>query len=285
VAVLQQGLTTAEKSQFSINASDGNRYINLNVTIPPLNNVWVRRAISAVIDRNALRLTRGGATLGTVATHFSPPGMPGFAEAGGVAGPGFPWVSNPNGDVALAKSYMVKAGYKSGMYTGAPLLTIADNEPPASNTAQAVQQELSQIGFKLNFREVPHATALSKFCEIKAAMVAICPTLGWGKDFDDSQSMIDPVFSAHALGPATTNMAQVNNPVLTKQIDQAVSVLDPTARAAAWGALDKEVTSESYVVTWLWDNDIVYASKNVHRATWAFNGNGPDYVDSWLTNG
>jgi peptide/nickel transport system substrate-binding protein len=284
VAILQAGLTGPQKSQFSIAPSDGNRYISLNTTIPPLNNVWVRRAISAVINRDALRLTRGGATLGTVATHFIPPGMPGFAQAGGTAS-SFPWTASPTGNVSLAKSYMVKAGYKSGMYTGPALLTIADNTPPASNTAQAIQQELSQIGLKLNFREVPHATMLSKFCEIKAAQVAICPNLGWGKDFYDSQSMIDPVFSAHALGPATTNMAQVNNPQLTAQIDKAVQIVDPTQRAAAWGALDKEVTSEAYVVTWLWDNDVAYASKNVHRVTWAFNANGPDYVDSWLTNG
>ena len=132
---------------------------------------------------------------------------------------------------------------------------------------------------------MPHATALSKFCEIKAAKVAICPTLGWGKDFYDSPVDDRPVFSAHALGPATTNMAQVDNPQLTAQIDHAVTILDPTQRAAAWGKLDDEVTSESYVVVWLWDNDIGYGSTNVHRATWAFNGNGPSYVDSWLTNG
>jgi peptide/nickel transport system substrate-binding protein len=284
VAILQQGLTSGEKSQFSIGPSDGNRYISLNTTIPPLNNVWVRRAISAVINRDALRLTRGGATLGTIATHFIPPGMPGFAQAGG-DGSSFPWTASPTGNVALAKSYMVKAGYKSGMYTGPAILTIADNEPPASNTALAIQQELSQIGLKLNMRQVPHATMLSKFCEITAAKVGICPNLGWGKDFYDSQSMIDPVFSAAALGPATTNMAQVNNPALTSQINKAVAITDPTQRAAAWGALDKEVTSEAYVATWLWDNDIVYGSKNVHRVTWAFNGNAPDYVDSWLTNG
>ena len=34
---------------------------------------------------------------------------------------------------------MKKAGYESGKYDGPPLLTIADNESPAKETAQAFQ--------------------------------------------------------------------------------------------------------------------------------------------------
>ncbi len=179
-AILKQGLTT-QKSQFQISPSGGNRYIALNTTVKPLDNINFRKAIAAVIDRNALRLTRGGPAIGTVATHFIPPQMPGFAEAGGVAGPGYDFFANPNGNVSLAESYMKKAGYPSGKYTGPPLLTVADNQPPASNTAQAVQSQLGQIGIKLTFREVPHATMLTKYCEVPKAKVAICPTLGGGR--------------------------------------------------------------------------------------------------------
>lgn len=286
VSILQQGLTSSEKSQFHILPSDGNRYISLNSTIPPLNNVNVRKAISAVIDRNALRLTRGGPTLGTVATHFIPPGMPGFAQAGGDAGPGYDFNANPNGNLALAESYMKKAGYKSGKYSGPPLLTIADNEVPASNTAQAVESELAQLGFKLNFREVPHSTVLSKFCLVPKAKVAICPTLGWGKDFYDSQSMLDPVFNGKNIVPAgNTNTAQANDPALNAQMNAAEEIINPTQRAAAWGKIDDAVTAQAFVVPWLWDNEVTFASKNVHGVNWAFNGNTWDLGNSWLTNG
>lgn len=286
VSILQQGLTSSEKSQFHILPSDGNRYISLNSTIPPLNNVNVRKAISAVIDRNALRLTRGGPTLGTVATHFIPPGMPGFAQAGGDAGPGYDFNANPNGNLALAESYMKKAGYKSGKYSGPPLLTIADNEVPASNTAQAVESELAQLGFKLNFREVPHSTVLSKFCLVPKAKVAICPTLGWGKDFYDSQSMLDPVFNGKNIVPAgNTNTAQANDPALNAQMNVAEEIINPTQRAAAWGKIDDAVTAQAFVVPWLWDNEVTFASKNVHGVNWAFNGNTWDLGNSWLTNG
>src|SRR5207253_840914 len=98
---------------------------------------------------------RGGPAIGTPATHFIAPGTPGFDQAGGNAGAGVDFLSNPNGDLALATSYMKKAGYPSGKYTGPPLLTIADNAAPAKNTAEAIQSQLGSIGIKLTYREVP----------------------------------------------------------------------------------------------------------------------------------
>jgi peptide/nickel transport system substrate-binding protein len=281
-AILRQGLTT-QKSQFQISPSGGNRYIALNTTVKPLDNINFRRAIAAVIDRNALRLTRGGPAIGTVATHFIPPLMPGFAEAGGVAGPGNDFFANPNGNVALAESYMKKAGYPSGKYTGPPLLTVADNQPPASDTAQAVQSQLGQLGIKLTFREVPHATMLTKYCEVPKAKVAICPTVGWGKDFFDSQSMITPVFYGGNIVPSgNTNMAQANDPTLNAQMRKAEQLTDPTARANAWAALDKAITAQAFVVTWLWDNEVGFHSTNVNGVQWPFNGNTWDLTASSL---
>ncbi len=282
-SILAAGLTSSQKSQFVILPSDGNRYISLNTTIPPLNNINVRKAINAVINKTALRLTRGGPTLGTVATHYIPPGMPGFSDAGGNAGAGNDFASNPNGNLALAESYMKKAGYATGKYTGPAILTIADNEPPASNTALAVQSQLTQIGLKLNFREVPHATMLSKFCEVPKAKVAICPTMGWGKDFYDSQSMLDPVFNGKNIVPVgNTNTSQLNDPSLNAQMDKAEQLTDAAQRAAAWAKIDNEVTGLAVSVPWLWDNEVNFASKNVRGVTWAFNANTWDFTNSSL---
>lgn len=280
--VLKQGVTTL-KSQFSIKPSGGNRYLAFNTTIKPLNNVNFRRAIVAVLNRDALRLTRGGAAIGTVATHFIPPGVAGFDESGGTGGPGYDFYASPTGNLALAESYMRKAGYPSGKYSGPPLLTIADNQPPASNTAEAVQSQLSQIGIKLTFREVPHQTMLSKFCEVPKAAVAICPNLGWGKDFPDAQSMIDPVFNGKNIVPTgNTNMAQSNDPTLNKQMDAAEALTDATARAQAWGRLDREVTGQAFVAVWLWDNQVSFGSKNVNIVTSPFNSDDADLTASSL---
>jgi len=285
-SILQQGLQSSQKSQFIVAPSGGNRFISLTSTVPPLNNINVRKAINAIINKNALRLTRGGPTLGTVATHYIPPGLPGFAQAGGTAGTGADFASNPNGSLTVAEKYMKAAGYPSGKYTGPAILTIADNEPPASNTALAVQSQLAQLGFKLQFREVPHATVLSKFCLVPKAKVGICPTLGWGKDFFDAQSMIDPVFNGKNIVPVgNTNTAQANDPTLNAAMNSAEALTDPAQRAQAWGKIDDQLVAKAYMVPWLWDNEVSFTSKDVHGVTWNFNGNALSVVNSYMTKG
>ena len=234
-AVLKQALSS-RKDQISVEPSGGNRYISLNTTVKPLDNVNVRRAISAVIDRNALRQTRGGPTLGTTATHFMPPGIAGYEEAGGVEGPGFDFTSNPKADVALAKQYMQKAGYENGMYDGPPLLTVADNESPAKETAEAFQSQVAKIGIKLQLRQLPHATANSKYCLVPKSNTAICPNLGWGHDFFAAQSFIDPLFNGkNIVQSGNVNTAEVNDPELNAQIDEAKQITDPERGGAGLG--------------------------------------------------
>ena len=76
---------------------------------------------------------------------------------------------------------MKKAGYENGMYDGPPLLTIADNESPAKETAEAFQEQVKKIGLKLQLpRGAARDDADSKFCQVPKSNVAICPNLGWG---------------------------------------------------------------------------------------------------------
>ena len=78
---------TQYPKQLSLLPGVGNRYIALNTAKPPFNNVNTRKAVIAASNREALRDTRGGALAGAIATHFIMPGVPGFQQAGGYAGP------------------------------------------------------------------------------------------------------------------------------------------------------------------------------------------------------
>ncbi|MDQ1454949.1 MAG: peptide/nickel transport system substrate-binding protein [Actinomycetota bacterium] len=270
-AILKSALAS-KKDQLNIAPSQGIRFISLNTKVKPLDNINVRKAITAATDREALRVTRGGPTLGPIANHLIPPEMPGFEEAGGLQGPGYDFLANPKGDLNLAKSYMKKAGYKSGLYSGPPILVISDNQDPASKTGQAFAEQIKQLGFKLNFRQVQHADVISKFCGTPKAGVAICPTLGWGKDFFDSQSMLDPILNGKNIVPVgNTNEPQANDPTLNAAMDKAETLVDPTARAKAWAAIDKQATGQAFYIPWLWDNQINFASKNVNGVKNKFN--------------
>jgi peptide/nickel transport system substrate-binding protein len=270
-AILKQALQS-RKDQLDIAPSQGIRFISLNNKVKPLDDVNVRRAINAVVNRDGLRTTRGGPTLGPIANHLIPPEMPGFEEAGGLQGPGNDFLANPKGDLNLAMSYMKKAGYKDGKYHGPPLLVISDNQEPASKTGQAFQSQITQLGFKLNFRQVQHADVISKFCGTPKAAVAICPTLGWGKDFFDSQSMLDPVLNGKNIVPVgNANYSQADDPKLNAMLDKAETLVDPTERAKAFAAADKYATAQAFYVPWLWDNQINFASKNVQGVKNEFN--------------
>jgi len=280
--VLKQALSS-NKDQISVESSGGNRYISLNTKVKPLDNVNVRRAIAAVIDKTTLRQTRGGPTLGTISTHFLPPGIAGFDQAGGNKGFGFDFMASETANVALAKSYMKKAGYANGMYSGPTLLTIADNVSPAKETAEAFQEQVKKIGLKLQFREVPHATMLTKFCQVPKSKVAICPNLGWGADFFAAQSMIDPLFNGANIVPSgNVNTAQVDDPKLNAKINKAKQITDPDKSAAAWADLDKDVTSQAYFIPWLWDNNIGLQSSNLKGVSSKFNSGAYDFVFSSL---
>jgi peptide/nickel transport system substrate-binding protein len=269
--ILKSALAT-RKDQLDIAPSQGIRFIALNTKVKPLDNINVRKAILAVTDRETLRVTRGGPTLGPIANHLIPPEMPGFEEAGGLQGPGYDFLANPRGDINLAKSYMKKAGYKSGLYSGPPILVISDNADPAAKTGQAFQAQITKLGFKLNFRPVQHVNVISKFCGTPKAGVAICPTLGWGKDFFDSQSSLDPVLNGKNIVPVgNANYAQANDPKLNAAMDKAETLTDPTARAKAWAEVDKVATGEAFYVPWLWDNQINFTSKNVNGVKNEFN--------------
>ena len=271
VNVLKTALQN-NKEQLSIKPSQGNRFVALNTKVKPLDNVNVRRAIAAAMDRNTLRLTRGGETLGPIATHQIPPGIPGYEEAGGAKGFGFDFMAKPTADIPLAMEYMKKAGYPSGKYTGPPILMVGDNQAPASKTGEAFQSQMAKIGLKFNYRQVPHATAGSKFCTVPKSNTAICPNLGWGKDFFDAQSMIDPLFNSKNIVPVgNVNYAQLDDPKVDAMLNKLVSETDPAKRAEGYAAVDKIVTDGAYLIPWLWDNQINFASKDVKGVRNNFN--------------
>ena len=70
---------------------------------------------------------------------------------------------------------------------------------PGKKTAEVFQGQIEQLGFKLNFRIVPQDTLYTKFCGVPKPKVAICPNVGWFKDFADPQSMLDATFNGNNI--------------------------------------------------------------------------------------
>jgi peptide/nickel transport system substrate-binding protein len=263
-AVLRQALTR-QKEQIELVPSGGGRWISLNTTVKPFDDVNVRKAVSAGMDREALRLTRGGEVVGDIPTHYIPPGIAGFEEAGGAEGPGIDFMSNPKGDEALMAEYFKEAGYASGKYEGdETLLMVGDNEGVGANTAQVAAEQLRGMGFKVQLRQVTHDAMYNKFCNRPPANVAICPNVGWLKDFADAQTYLDPTFNGdNIIQTNNVNWSELDDPALNQQMNDAKLLADPAERAEAWAEIDKKVTELAPAVNWIWDKNPEIRSENV----------------------
>jgi peptide/nickel transport system substrate-binding protein len=268
----------SEKKQLFFTPVSGTRYIPLNTSKPPFNNIDVRRAVAYVLDRNALRLTRGGAIDGQIATHFIDPGFgnKGFDQAGGYKFDPFP-TAGFKGDVAKAKAEMVKAGYTSGMYTGPQITMVADNSPPGSDTAKVVANSLSKIGFKVKITSVKHSTMYVQFCMVKKIEPNVCPNVGWQADFAEPQTLLDATFNGTAiLDTNNSNWPQLNDPAINAAMAKAEGIVDPTQRYEAWGKIDDMISETAAAVPWLWESWPTLFSTKVVPAQQLWNGGSPD---------
>jgi len=271
------------KSQLAIVPTASIRYVAMNTTVKPFDNLNVRKAVSAAMDRNALRLARGGPLIGDIATHYLAPGINGFDTAGGLKGPGADFLNSTGApDLKLAASYMQKAGYSSGRYTGGgTVLMVGSNEGTAANVAEVVKANFEKLGFKVTLRLVTTPVMYGKFCQSPAAQVAVCPNMAWGKDFADGQTLLDPLYNGNnILKQANNNVSQLDVPAINDASEKAKLVTDPAQRGTAWADVDKLITDQAPAVPWLWDKQASVQSANVNGVISGFNNM---YDPSWVS--
>jgi peptide/nickel transport system substrate-binding protein len=255
-----------QKDQLVTLPGGGFRWFPLNQAIKPLDNINIRKAILAGFDRTAAIKARGGSFVGKPGTHFIPPGIGGFEEAGGDKGPGFDFLANPKGDMAVATKYMKAAGYPSGKYTGSDeLLMVTANVDPGKAQAEVAKAQLEKLGFKVRLRTVPQDAVYTEWCQQPAKKVAVCGSAGWFKDYNDPQSMLEPTFKGSNYSPegGNNNLSKLQDPKIDKAMDQA-ALLEGDERNQAWGEIDKMITEQAPAVPFIWDNTNLIHAKNVN---------------------
>lgn len=256
-AILKRVSRGAERRQAVRVAVGSYRYLPITTTIKPFDRVDVRRAVLAAFNRAAARQTRGGAATGPLATHFLPPGLPGFEEAGGMAGAGFDFMSaaKPEGDVAVAHEYMRRAGFPSGRYTGdETFLVVYGNTPSERNVGQVVKAQFEKLGFRIRLRQVPDDALFTNWCSVPAKQVLGCSGVAWLKDFPDPEPMLKPAFGGDAISHTigNYNFSQLDDPAINAAMARA-STLTGAARAQAWGAIDTMIVDRAAAVPLQWD--------------------------------
>lgn len=238
----------------------GERYVALNTAKGPLTDLNLRKAIIAVTNKVAMNLVRGGSLIGVPGTHFLTPGQPGFDEGGGDKGFGLDYMNTPTGNVALAKSYLKKSGYK-----GETLTIVGAKEDPAPKSTSIFVTGLQSIGIKTKLIQVPQSTMYSKFCGVPKNAPDICATVGWLPDFPDGYANLFVPFDGKAITQANNaNWPQLNDPAVNAAIDKATGTVDQAQRNQAWADADKLISQQAPAVPWQWSKDALLEGKGVH---------------------
>jgi peptide/nickel transport system substrate-binding protein len=277
----------SEKDQLTFTLQGGARYVSLNTAKPPFDNKFVRMAVAYALDRNAMRLTRGGPVDGRIATHFIDPSFKdkGFEQAGGSDFNPFPTADGGfSGDLDKARQMLRKAGFPSGRYSGPALTQVADNTPPGSDTARVVASNLARIGIRVRTISVTHATMFTRFCNVPKQEPNICPNTGWIADFHEPQALLDATFNGkNIVSVNNSNWPQLNDPRINALMNKAETMIDPQQRYAAWGKIDQLVTKTAVAIPWLWETSPTLFSEHVTKVPELWNNGSPDVTFMQVT--
>jgi peptide/nickel transport system substrate-binding protein len=271
------------KSQLQISPGAGSHYIGINNAHGPFTNINLRKAFWAALDRSAMDRARGGALVTNVMTHFIYPGIPGFEQSGGLAGPKVDYNEHLEGNKAVAEKYIKLAGYPSGKYTGGKTLTIVGAKGnPAEQDAEIANQTLKNLGFSTKLTLVETATMYAKYCNVPKEEIDVCPSVGWIADFADPQTVLNITFNGKFVLPTgNVNWGQTNDPKINAAMTAAELVNGQEARAKAWAKIDEEIVEDAADIPFDWDKQGSIEGSTVHGVGQLWNVGSWDY--SWTS--
>jgi peptide/nickel transport system substrate-binding protein len=273
------------RSQLEISPGAGTHYIGLNNKVGPFANINLRKAFWAALDRAELDRIRG-TRVTDVATHFLYPTIPGFEQAGGVAGPRgpqFDFDEHPEGDLAIAEKYMRLAGYPSGQYTGGETVTmVGARGEPAEQDAELVDRTLEGLGFSTKLKLVDTEVMYADYCNIPKKEVDVCPNVGWIADFADPQTVLDLTFNGNFISATgNVNWSQTNVPAINAAMSAAEVISGTAARATAWAKIDEQLVEDAAAIPFDWDAEANIEGRGVHGVGDLWNVGEWDY--SWTS--
>jgi ABC-type transport system substrate-binding protein len=209
---------------------------SMNTRMPPFDNVEIRRAVAAAIDREHYRAIKPLNM--TVLTQLVPPGAPGYD----------PSVEGQRHDEAAALEHMRRAGYPydpatgKGGWPGVIAYPLYD-QGLLAYTAQVLAQDLARIGLRLELRLV----SWPAFLALQQRRGGAAMSQGnWEMDYPDPSALFDPLFTTRSIGVESTyNTSFYSNPRFDDLALRARREVDPLARRALYREADEILCDDS----------------------------------------
>ncbi|MCG8710472.1 glutathione ABC transporter substrate-binding protein GsiB [Brenneria sp. 4F2] len=192
------------------------RYISLNVTQKPFDNIKVRQALNYAINKEALiKVAFSG-----YATPAEGPLPPSIDYAVKYQ----PWPYDP----AKAKELLKEAGYPNGFTT---TLWSSHNHSTAQKVLQFTQQQLAQVGVKV---QVTAMDAGQRAAEVEGKGVKDTGVrmfyTGWSASTGEADWALSPLFATASWPPALFNTAFYSNPQVDADLTGALKITDRTEK-------------------------------------------------------
>jgi ABC-type transport system substrate-binding protein len=208
----------------------------MNVEMPPFDNVEVRRAVAAALDRD--QIVKVKPTAMRKATQVIPNGVPLFD----------PTFEGQKHDYAAALEHMRRAGLAYDPATGQggwphPIHVYVYKPGLYEYTEQVVQQQLAKIGLRLELHVVNYASFLS--ITRRRGRVGMAPS-GWKQDYPDPHSFFESLFASSSINDEdSNNQSFYKNPELDALLARGKRELDPERRKALYREANRIVCDDA----------------------------------------
>jgi peptide/nickel transport system substrate-binding protein len=208
------------------------QYLVFNEKQKPFDNVLVRKAIAAAIDRS---LIVNNVFLGQVQPLYSmiPAGMQYHADAFKVYG---------DGNVTYAQKLLQQAGYSQTNKLTFTLTYPTGHYQSTDGIAQAIKQALEKTGMisvNLASQPWPNYRQSTSADELQVYIY------GWYPDFVDPFDYTNPFLPADGIGFLHTHYV---NPEMTQLIQKAGSTSDTTQLASIYQSIQQLLASDAPIV-------------------------------------
>jgi ABC-type transport system substrate-binding protein len=199
-------------------------YVTMNVNVPPFDKPEVRRAVNMAINKDRIVQIINGRAV--PANQPLPPTMPGYAKDY----EGYPY--DPEG----AKALLAEAGLGDGFSTE----LFVYNTDPNPRIAQAIQQDLAQIGIDARIQSLAQANVIAAGGEPQGAPMIWSGGMAWIADFPDPSNFYGPILGCGGAVQGGWNWAWYCSEELEAKAAEADSITAP-ARAAEREAMWRDI--------------------------------------------
>ena len=208
------------------------RYLSMNTQQKPFDNPKVREAINYAINKDALvKVAFSGYAI--PAEGVLPQGVEYATKLG-------PWPYNP----AKARELLKEAGYPNGFES---TLWSAYNYTTAQKVIQFVQQQLAQVGIKVQVRalEAGQRVELVESAQDPATAPVRMYYVGWSSSTGEADWAMRPLLASESLPPKMFNTAYYKNPEVDADIAKALVTTSSTEKARLYADAQQRIWKDA----------------------------------------